>query len=121
MKYVLVTEDAEVIEAAGSAFMPDDNVVITGDWKEGLKQAADADLLFVDLLATLTEAHKIAGYEAFAEEKMNGDLKTEVPLALIWPPADYELDFMAGWEGFVFQHIRRPVDFRKLRRASTFV
>lgn len=78
-------------------------------------------MLFVDLLATLLEPHKIAGYEAFAYAKMEHALAKDVPLVLISPPDDYELDFMAGWPNFVFGHVRRPVDYRIFRRASTWI
>ena len=44
-----------------------------------------------------------------------------VPVVLIAPPEDYELDFMTGWPDFVFGHVRRPVDYRIFRRASTWV
>jgi hypothetical protein len=44
-----------------------------------------------------------------------------IPLVLISPPENYELDFMAGWPDFVFGHVRRPVDYRIFRRASTWI
>lgn len=80
-----------------------------------------ADLMFVDLLATLREPHKIEGYEEFAMGKMAHETARDVPLVLISPPDDYELDFMAGWPNFVFAHVRRPVTYKIFRRASTWV
>jgi hypothetical protein len=91
------------------------------DAAEALDACEGADLLFVDLLATLEEPHKIAGYEKFAELKMGHPAAKDVPVVLIAPPDDYELDFMAGWPDFVFAHIRRPVTEKIFRRASTWV
>jgi hypothetical protein len=120
MKYVVLTDDAEVADAASKAFQHDDAAVILSDWRRALDEAVGADLFFVDLLATLNEPHKIAGYEEFAEAKMvHACAKT--PLALIWPPEGYELDFMTGYPDFIFQHVRRPVTYQKLRRASTYL
>jgi len=121
MKYVLISRDPEVLEQAKSAFFPDDQVHLTEDWKEGLSLAEGADLMFVDLLATLKHENKIAGYEEFAEAKMAHSGASGVRLVLIWPPEDYHLDFMTGYPGFVFQHIPRPVTYQKLRRATTFI
>lgn len=121
MKFVLITRDQEVEQAAKEGFHPSDETIVCADWSEGLDACADADMLFVDLLATLLEQHKIAGYEAFAYAKMEHPLAKDVPLVLISPPDDYELDFMAGWPNFVFGHVRRPVDYRIFRRASTWI
>jgi hypothetical protein len=121
MKFVLITEDKEVITAAQGAFPPGDQLNIYADWREALDDCEGADLLFVDLLATLDEPHKIAGYEAFAEAKMTHPVAHATPLVLIAAPEDYELDFMAGWPDFVFAHVRRPVTDKIFRRASTWV
>ena len=121
MKYVLISRDPEVLEQAQSAFFPDDEVHLTQDWQEGLQLAGGADLIFVDLLATLKQENKIAGYEEFAEAKMADPNVSGVRLVLIWPPEDYVLDFMTGYPGFFFQHIQRPVTYQKLRRATTFI
>lgn len=121
MKFLLITKDQEVVEAAQAGFHPSDETVVVSDWKEGLEISDGADLMFVDLLATLTEPHKIAGYEDFAHAKMDHPVANKVPLVLISPPEDYELDFMAGWPDFVFGHVRRPVDYRIFRRASTWI
>ncbi|MBC8063603.1 MAG: hypothetical protein H7Y17_02135 [Chlorobia bacterium] len=121
MKFVLITKDPAVVEAANSGFHPDDTVEVFEDWTKALESAEGTDLLFVDLLATLNEPHKIAGYEAFAYAKMDHAMAKSIPLVLISPPEEYELDFMAGWPDFVFGHVRRPVDYRIFRRASTWI
>ena len=121
MKFIVITKDLSVAEAARQGFHPTDECHVTEEWSKGLDLAQDADLLFVDMLATLTEAHKIAGYEEFAMGKMSHPTAKKTPLVLISPPADYDLDFMAGWPDFVFGHIRRPVDYKIFRRASTWV
>ena len=121
MKFVVITNDPQVEDAAREGFHPTDTCRITEDWAEALDMAHDADLLFVDLLSTLHEPHKIAGYEAFATAKMNHPGSKNTPLILISPPENYDLDFMAGWPNFVFGHVRRPVDYRVFRRASTWV
>lgn len=120
MKFVLITKDAELEAEARKGFEPY-RCESFADWHAALDAAGDADLLFVDLVATLTEPHKIAGYEAFANAKMAHPEASAVPLVLIAPPEEYELDFMAGWPDFVFGHVRRPVDFKVFRRASTWV
>src|SRR5476651_2335715 len=121
MKFVVITKDRNVSEAAREGFHPSDVCLVTDDWSEGLDISDDADLLFVDLIATLDEPHKIAGYEEFAAGKMNHPRSSKTPLVVISPPDDYDLDFMAGWPDFVFAHIRRPVDYKIFRRASTWV
>jgi len=121
MKFVLISKDPEVEAAAREGFHPSDELLTFGDWVPALEQAGDADLMFVDLIATLSEPHKIAGYEKFALAKMAHPSASRVPLVLIAPPPDYELDFMAGWPDFVFGHVRRPVTYKIFRRASTWV
>lgn len=121
MKFVIITKDAEIEKSAREGFHPSDECVCYAKWQEALDQCEGADLLFVDLLATLVEKGKIAGYEAFAEAKMTHPIAFSTPLVLISPPADYELDFMAGWPDFVFAHIQRPVNYKIFRRASTWV
>lgn len=121
MKFVLITKDPEIEAAAREGFHPSDELATFGDWSEALNACESADLLFVDLIATLAEPHKIAGYERFALAKMGHPTGNKVPLVLIAPPEDYELDFMAGWPDFVFGHVRRPVNYKIFRRASTWV
>jgi hypothetical protein len=121
MKFVLITKDPELEAAAREGFHPSDSLTTFDDWREALEECADADLLFVDLLATLLEEHRISGYENFAQAKMDHEGAKDVPVVLIAPPADYALDFMAGWPNFVFAHVRRPVHPKVFRRASTWV
>ena len=116
----MITKDPELEAEARKGFEPYDCEAFA-EWPAALDACAGADLLFVDLLATLVEPHKIAGYEAFAQGKMAHPEASPVPLVLIAPPEEYELDFMAGWPDFVFGHVRRPVDFKVFRRASTWV
>lgn len=121
MKFMLITLEPELEAAAKEGFHPSDEFVSFTNWAEGLDACAGIDLLFVDLLATLLEPHRIAGYEQFAAAKMAHPIAAEVPLVLIAPPEDYELDFMTGWQDFVFAHIRRPVTAKIFRRASTWI
>lgn len=121
MKFVLITDDGDMVATAQKGFQGSDETLSFADWNEALDSCEGADLLFVDLLATLEEPHKIAGYEAFALAKMDHPIAQSVPVVLIAPPVDYELDFMAGWPDFVFAHLRRPVEEKLFRRASTWV
>lgn len=121
MKFLVITKDPEIEEAARNGFHPSDEMVAFADWKEALERAEGVDMIFVDLLATLQEPHKIAGYEEFGYAKMEHPIAAPIPLVLIAPPDDYELDFMAGWPDFVFGHLRRPVTEKIFRRASTWI
>lgn len=121
MKFVLISKDPEVTEATNGAFQPEDELLIFEDWADALENCEDADILFVDLIATLDTPHKIRGYEKFAEAKMDHPKAAPTPLVLIAAPDDYELDFMAGYPNFVFAHLRRPLTFKIFRRASTWV
>ncbi len=121
MKFVLITKDPELDDAAREGFHPSDEVLKFSDWADALDACADTDLLFVDLVATLDEPNKIAGYERFAEAKMNHPVAAGTKLVLIPPPDGYDLDFMAGWPDFVYGHLRRPVTYKIFRRASTWV
>jgi hypothetical protein len=121
MKFVLLTTDKDMVEAAREGFHPSDTLEAFETATEALDASVNADILFVDLLSTLNEPHKIAGYERFADTKMAHPDAANVPLVLIAPPEDYELDFMTGWPNFVFAHIRRPVTSKMFRRASTWV
>lgn len=121
MKFLVITKDAEVEEAARKGFHPSDEMVAYANWQEALDHSKGADMIFVDLLATLREPHKIAGYEEFAQAKMNHPVAKDIPLVLVAAPDDYELDFMTGWPDFVFGHVRRPVTEKIFRRASTWI
>ncbi len=121
MKFVVITQDSDVAIAAQEGFHPSDECLIFDRWESALDASAGADLLFVDLIATLREPHKIEGYEIFAMGKMAHPTAKDVPVVLISPADDYELDFMAGWPNFIFAHVRRPVNYKIFRRASTWV
>ncbi len=121
MKFLVITKDPEIEDAARKGFHPSDEMVAYADWVEALENAEGVDLMFVDLLATLNEPHKIAGYEEFAMAKMGHPVADVVPLVLFSPPDDYELDFMTGWPNFVFGHVRRPITEKIFRRASTWI
>ncbi|MFQ3587863.1 MAG: hypothetical protein SNJ74_03230 [Fimbriimonadaceae bacterium] len=121
MKFVLLTRDQELVDAAREGFHPDDELAVFSDWAEALDHCGGVDLIFVDLLATLEEPNKISGYEKFAHAKMDHAVASSVPLVLIAPPEDYELDFITGWPDFVFAHLRRPITPKIFRRATTWV
>jgi len=121
MKFVVITRDEEIADAASRGFDASDEVLVFDDWEPALEATDGADMLFVDMLATLEAPHKISGYERFAEAKMSHANANSVPLVLIGVPADYELDFMTGWPNFVFAHIRRPITDKIFRRASTWI
>lgn len=121
MKFLVITKDPEVEEAARKGFHPSDEMECYSEWADALEHSKGADMMFVDLLATLTEAHKIAGYEEFAVAKMSHPDAKDIPLVLVAAPDDYELDFMTGWPNFVFGHVRRPVTEKIFRRASTWI
>jgi hypothetical protein len=121
MKFVLVTRDPELEQAARAGFHPADILEVYADWAQALESSVGADLLFVDLIATLDEPGRIAGYERFAMAKMEHPAASGTPLVVITPPPDYELDFMAGWPDFVLGNIQRPVSEKIFRRASTWV
>ena len=121
MKFVLITKDEEIVNAAKLAYPTTDDLLIFPTWPPALEASQGADLLFLDMIAVLDPPHKVAGYEAFAQAKMADSKVKDVRLVLIAPPADYELDFMTGWPGFVHAHVRRPIDERIFRRAATWV
>lgn len=121
MKFILITKDQEMKSEAREGFHPSDEFLAFDEWEAALEACEGADLIFVDLLATLKEEGKIAGYEEFAHAKMSHSVAKDTPLVLISPPDDYELDFMAGWPDFVFANVRRPINYKIFRRASTWV
>lgn len=121
MKFLVITKDPELEEAARKGFHPSDEMVAYADWPEALEKSEGVDMMFVDLLATIREPHKISGYEEFATAKMASPIAKDIPLVLVAVPDDYELDFMTGWPNFVFGHVRRPVTEKIFRRASTWI
>lgn len=118
---MLITRDAELVAAAREGFHPADTLEFYENWSDALDGSSGSDILFVDLIATLEEPHKIAGYEKFAETKMDHPVAKDVPVVVISPPEDYELDFMTGYPNFAIGNIRRPVSAKIFRRASTWV
>jgi hypothetical protein len=121
LRYLLVTRDRDVVKATEGAFQPDDVLDVFADWREALEAADGADLMFVDLVATLNKPGRIAGYEEFALAKMAHPKAAHVPLVLIPPPDGYELDFFVGYPNFVFAHLTRPLSFKLFRRATTWL
>lgn len=123
MKYVLLTKEEAIKDAflSPESFLPSDTLTVFEDWKEALDASSDADMIFVDLIATLNDPGKIAGYEEFAMAKMAHETAKDVPLVLIAAPADYDIDFMVGWPDFVFAQLQRPVTTKIFRRASTWI
>ena len=121
MKYVFLSRDPEVLAAREGAFWPGDEVVTVDTWQQALDACDGAEMVFVDMIATLKEKGKLAGYEEFAEAKMAHSVASKTPLVLIAPPDDYEMEGMVGYPDFVFAHVRRPVTFKTLRRMTTLV
>lgn len=121
MKFVLVTRDERVRKAAQAGIPASDTLLLFDAWEAALDACEGADLLFVDFLATLESPHKVAGYEKFAESKMAHPTAGSVPLVLVAPPDNYELDCMVGYPDFLFAHLRRPVTEKIFRRATTWV
>lgn len=123
MTYILVTRNPEIRQAflSPEAFLPSDVLKPFENWSDALAATAGADMMFVELVSTLDEPHKIGGYEKFAEAKMADEALSSVPLVLIAPPPDYDLDFMVGYPDFVFAQVPSPVTAKIFRRASTWI
>lgn len=121
MKFVLVTRDEQVKEAAQAGISTSDTLLVYEEWTVALDACEGVDLLFVDFLATLENPHKVAGYEKFAQAKMAHPTASHVPLVLVAPPDGYELDSMVGYPDFLFAHLRRPVTEKIFRRATSWV
>lgn len=121
MKFVLVCTDQEIIKAAKKAYGTHYELVVHSRWPAALESCKGADLMFVDLVATLEEEGKIQGYEDFAVAKMSHEIASGVPLVVFAPPDGYPLDAMVGWPNFVFAMLRRPITDRLFRQASGWV
>jgi hypothetical protein len=121
VRFIVVTSDSFIVGACKEAFHPSDEALYFSDWHEALDQAAGADLMFLDLLSTIVEPHKIQGYEDFAKAKMAHPTASKVPLVLINAPDDYDLDSMVGWPDFLFGNLRRPINSKVIRRMTTYV
>lgn len=120
MKTVLITRDAAVSAAAREG-LGAEAVRIHPEWTDALADAQGADLIVVDLLATLEEPGRIAGYEKFAYAKMDHPVAANVPLVLLSPPPEVELDFMTGWPDFLFAQVRLPVTADVFRRFARWL
>ncbi len=123
MKYVLLSKDEEIIQAFQSpeAFLPSDELVVTQSKSEAILATPGADMIFVDLLATFDEPHRIAGYEDFHDQFEAAPGTSGIAVVLIAAPTDYDIDFMVGWPDFVFAQMPRPVTSKLFRRASTWI
>lgn len=121
MKFLLVTDDAAMVAEAREGFHPTDELLVFDQWRAALDAAEGADMMIVDMLATLEEPHKVAGYERFARAKMEHPVANAVPIVLISPEPSYEMDFVAGFPNFLFANVPRPVNYKFFRRASTWV
>lgn len=118
---MLISRDSSMVSEAQKAYKLTDELTVFKDWKAALKSADSFELMIVDLLATLKEPNKIAGYEEFAQQKMSDKKAAKIPLVLIAPPDEYDLDSMVGWPDFVFGHVRRPITMKIFRRISTWL
>lgn len=121
MKFILVSHDKEIIQAARKAYGNHYALDVFDGWEAALESCEGVDLMFVDLISTLKEPGKIEGYEDFAHAKMGHASASKIPLVVFAPPADYELDAMVGYPNFVFAMVRRPVQERLFRQASGWV
>ena len=121
MRFLLVSKDQEVVDVAREGFHPSDDFLHYAHWTQALEHCDGVDLMFVDLVATLIVPHKIQGYADFAQAKMNHPIASRIPLVVISPEATYDLDYFIGWPNFVFANLQRPVTYKHLRRASTWV
>jgi len=120
MRTVLISRDASVI-AAARAGLGENCVTVFDDWTTALDQSAGVDLMVVDLLATLDEPGRIAGYERFALAKMDHPVAQSIPVVLLAPPSEVELDYMTGWPDFLFAQVRLPVMPDAFRRISRWI
>lgn len=123
MRYVLFSRDPEIVAAFRSpeAFLPSDVLSVVDTREAAVEASLDADMVFVDLIATLDEPHKIAGYEAFHDLMASRSELSGKPVVVISLPYEYEIDFMVGWQDFVFANMPRPVTAKLFRRASTWI
>jgi hypothetical protein len=121
VRFIVISSDPQIVGAAKEGFHPSDEALFFEDWHKALDGAESADMMFIDLLDTLKEPHKIEGYEEFAAAKMAHPTASKVPLVLINAPDDYDIDSMVGWPDFLFGNIRRPVTSKVIRRMTTYV
>lgn len=93
---------------------------VDSEWLRAIEKSAHADLMIVDLLATLNPPHRISGYVKFAEAKMKS-AAVQTPIVLIGPPVGYRLNGMVGWPGFLTAFVERPIDDGRLQYLLDFV
>lgn len=121
MRILLIAKEPEMIAAAEEAYHATDSLEVYGDWRQALENVNGAEMIIVDLISTLDQPNEVSGYEQFAMAKMGSEHAKSVPLVLISPPDDYELDAMVGWPDFVFGMVKRPVTMKIFRRISTWI
>ncbi len=121
MKFVLISQDEQIVKAAMEAYGTHYDLKIHSDWRTAIEDHEGTNLMFVDIMATMKDPGKIEGYEIFAEAKLSHEGCKSVPLVAISLPIDYEVDSMVGWPGFIIALWHRPVDARKFRQASGYV
>ena len=106
---ILVSRDPELIADVREACKGRNiGITVEANWARAIDRSSTANLLVVDLLATLAIPHRISGYVAFAETKMRS-AASRTPLVLIGAPDGYRLDGMAGWPGFLTAFFDRPI------------
>ena len=107
---ILVSHDPELIADCRDVCKERQmQLSIEPEWRRALDRSRTANLMIVDLLATLSPPHRISGYVRFAESKMES-AAAATPIALIGAPDSYRLDGMVGWPGFLAAFVPRPVD-----------
>ncbi|MCL6624624.1 MAG: hypothetical protein K6T17_08435 [Fimbriimonadales bacterium] len=120
-KVILVTDDRKIVRVAKEAYRDMAQLLLTSDWREALDWCGNADVLIVDLLATLEQPHKIGGYVKFAQAKMSHMKAKGTPLILIAVPEGYKLNGMVGWPHFVRAYLRRPITASMFQRILTWL
>lgn len=118
-RYILLSRDPAIAATAREALGAE--IAVLDRWQDALEAAAEAKVLIVDLIATLNPPHKIQGYEEFALAKMQHPTARGVPIVLISPPDDYELNAMIGWPDFLAANVRRPITRDLFRRVANWV
>lgn len=121
VKITVITRDPEVLECAKKAFRLDEVVQFFEDWKVAFESTEKPDMMIVDMVSTLDEPHKVAGYERFAHAKMDHALLKSVPLVMLNPPVGYDMDFYTGWPDFIFASLPKPITDKVLRRVVTYL
>lgn len=121
MTFALISKNPEIVAMAKSAYGTHYCLKVFSEWQAALEDSDGTDLMFVDLVSTLVDPGRIKGYEDFAHAKMGHPVAAAIPLVVIQPPHDYDLDAMVGWPNFVFAMVKQPVSERLFRQASGWV